>query len=315
MSAENKKQLKKLVIIGFGPHSKRVYYKMISEEVINSKLEFIAVIDLKSKKKEIDDFFTDKEIKPQHFFYVEDKNQIDPISIDKNVKEFLDELIADKKIDRAIIGTEPKSHEIYLNYFVDNKITCLTDKPVFAYSGLSYDKKVAERQYKNILKLNKKSIKNKVRVYVQVQRREHKAYNFIFNIINQIIDKYKVPITYFHIFHSDGSWNMPNEFVGRENHPYKYGYGKIMHSGYHFVDIVSRIIESNQRISEVIKTSINSKSVLANDNYEQLGGGIFIKGFLTKTQQFQKNIILVKLIIFQIFLCMIVMKDYCRMEV
>ena len=38
---------------------------------------------------------------------------------------------------------------------------------------------------------------------------------------------------------------MPNEYLSRENHPYKYGYGKLFHSGYHFIDLLTWILEIN----------------------------------------------------------------------
>ena len=32
----------------------------------------------------------------------------------------------------------------------------------------------------------------------------------------------------------------------RDNHPYKYGYGKLLHSGYHFVDLISIFLRANK---------------------------------------------------------------------
>lgn len=39
---------------------------------------------------------------------------------------------------------------------------------------------------------------------------------------------------------------MPSEFINRENHPYKYGYGKLFHSGYHFIDLLAWLLEVNK---------------------------------------------------------------------
>jgi len=41
---------------------------------------------------------------------------------------------------------------------------------------------------------------------------------------------------------------MPDELFSRENHPYKYGYGKLMHSGYHFVDLFAWLSEVNNLV-------------------------------------------------------------------
>jgi len=37
---------------------------------------------------------------------------------------------------------------------------------------------------------------------------------------------------------------MPHDLL-KENHPYKYGYGKLFHSGYHFIDLLSDFIKIN----------------------------------------------------------------------
>lgn len=35
----------------------------------------------------------------------------------------------------------------------------------------------------------------------------------------------------------------------KENHPYKYGYGKLFHSGYHFIDLLSDFIKINNQLT------------------------------------------------------------------
>jgi hypothetical protein len=35
---------------------------------------------------------------------------------------------------------------------------------------------------------------------------------------------------------------MPSEYTSREGHPYRYGYGKLVHSGYHFVDLFAWLV-------------------------------------------------------------------------
>ena len=37
---------------------------------------------------------------------------------------------------------------------------------------------------------------------------------------------------------------MPHD-LDKENHPYKYGYGKLYHSGYHFIDILAELLKLN----------------------------------------------------------------------
>lgn len=69
-----------------------------------------------------------------------------------------------------------------------------------------------------------------------------------------MVSKYNVPISFIGVNHCDGTWNMPNELIHRENHPYKYGYGKIMHSGYHFLDTLTWFLDVNEVSSKKIDT-------------------------------------------------------------
>ena len=60
---------------------------------------------------------------------------------------------------------------------------------------------------------------------------------------------------------------MPDEFIYRENHPYKYGYGKLFHSGYHFVDLLTWLLESNNELinKKITKASIYSEAYKPSD--------------------------------------------------
>ena len=99
----------------------------------------------------------------------------------------------------------------------------------------------------------------KMNFQIQCQRRFHIGYMYIKNLLNEIVKEYGIPITYIDIYHCDGMWNMPNEFFTRENHPYKYGYGKLFHSGYHFVDLLAWLLECN----DSLKNKINNVDLYA----------------------------------------------------
>ena len=267
--------MRNLALIGLGPHAKRVYCRFIKSQ---KDLNLYVVVELESKRRDVEDFFQEKP--PPHILYVPDKEQVSPKEIDSELKKRLDKL----RIDYAIIATEPKAHGVYLDYFISRQIPCLTDKPVIALEGLTYLKNIPDRQYRQIEELEKKCYTQNTRILVQTQRREHPAYQFIFNEATKIIKEYGVPITYFHIYHSDGTWSMPEEYYVRENHPYKYGYGKLMHSGYHFVDLVAWIAEINQ--TSEIKTE--TRFTLPDQHYGQISGkNLYQKLFNKKTALFK----------------------------
>lgn len=76
------------------------------------------------------------------------------------------------------------------------------------------------------------------------QRKYHRGYEYIKKLLTSIVKQYQIPITYIDIYHCDGNWEMPHD-LNKENHPYKYGYGKLFHSGYHFIDLLSDLIKIN----------------------------------------------------------------------
>lgn len=273
----------KICLIGLGLHSKRIYYKFMEERSNKRQLEFNTLVDLEVKKEDISNFLENR-LQPKNLIFVPTKGQYNPDKINPEVEKKLLELITKGEITKAIVGTEPKAHKIYIEFFIKNKIPVLTDKPLTAPVGLTTNSEAAEQVYKDAEYLANLSKKHCTPIYVQVQRREHPAYKFIFDYAKEIIQEYKMPITYFDIFHCDGSWNMPPEYYSRENHPYKYGYGKIMHSGYHFADLVARIAETNSIVNSKISIDNRTSLLLADEHYIQINGDfIYQKLFNQKT--------------------------------
>ncbi|TFV32621.1 hypothetical protein E4K10_22810 [Streptomyces sp. T1317-0309] len=43
-------------------------------------------------------------------------------------------------------------------------------------------------------------------------------------------------------------WNLQREFESRDDHPYKYGYGMMMHGAYHYVDLATQILSLNAEL-------------------------------------------------------------------
>ena len=113
-----------------------------------------------------------------------------PIDIFNKLKGKCDEL----KITHLIISTEPKAHFMYLNFALKNNINVLTDKPITVsknMTSLSNIDKV-RKQYYEILELAKAS---KGSCKVMCQRQYHRGYEKIKELLIQVVDKFKMPIT------------------------------------------------------------------------------------------------------------------------
>ncbi len=274
--------MKKICLVGFGPHAKRIHYRYIKEGVSSEKVQFSSLVDLIEKNDDINTFFLTETCLPKNIFLSRDSDQRVPDKLADDVKLFLDQQISQGEINCAIISTEPKAHKIYIEYFISRGIPVLTDKPLTAPVGLVHNQLQAEKIYTDTLQLQALSEANKTPIYVLSQRREHDAYKHIFNLAAQCVAEFGIPITYFDIFHSDGTWSMPGEFYSRENHPYKYGYGKLMHSGYHFVDLAAWVAEVNANIYPNLQITNTTELLSPQMQYEQINGSQNYERFFGK---------------------------------
>lgn len=239
---------KRIALIGLGPHAKRIYYPYI-EELTKSDSNFSLelIIDLELNRSQIESFLQDQKLQPKKIIYLDAKDQLNPTLIHPSAAQALKKY----KINKAIIATEPKAHKIYITECIKLGIQLVTDKPITTPLNLISSIESSQKIYQDAIELaNDTKTHPDSRVLIQCQRRNHQGYNYIFELIKNLIKKYNIPITFISIHHSDGMWNMPNELFQRENHPYKYGYGKLMHSGYHFIDLLLNLLQINNLIDD-----------------------------------------------------------------
>lgn len=85
-----------------------------------------------------------------------------------------------------------------------------------------------------------------------------------------------MPITSMQSTHSDGQWRLPDEVLKFKYHPLL-GWGKVSHSGYHFIDMASKIVkdsfkEANKNFDEISVFSkfIRPSGVLLQQNQSDL---------------------------------------------
>lgn len=264
--------MKNFILIGLGPHAKRIYYPFLEKYKEKYDIKLKLVIDLESQKEKINKAISARTLKPEKILFLKDTpenrvaDKIDPIA-----EKELNILVRTNKIDGIIISTEPKAHMIYAKWAIKNNINILMDKPITAPINPSTDKKSAQKIYNDYLKLKNLLKKSKSKFYVVCQRRSHQGYALIKKYLEEFISEYQVPISYIDIYHGDGAWNLPHEFQ-KENHPYKYGYGKLMHSGYHFIDLLSWISKVNSTHSNKIADNVKMYTArfAPNDFFNQI---------------------------------------------
>ena len=265
----------KIILIGLGPHAKRIYMNLFKKY----KIKLDIIVDLESKRNEIIEYLKKNDFTSTKLFLLDD-NKKDNLILPDNKANKLKQLLKENEIKYAIISTEPKAHFAYAKFFLENSINILLDKPITSpinsNNDINQTKKIKE-EYLELCNLYKKQ-QSKIKCIIQCQRRFHEGFIYVKNLLSTIVKQYNIPITYIDIYHNDGMWVMPNEFLSRENHPYKYGYGKLFHSGYHFIDLLTWLLEVNNLTTgkdinkaEMFVTTYNPSdflNVLNNDNYK-----------------------------------------------
>lgn len=229
---------KNVTLIGLGPHAKRIYLNYFKKHKVNLAL----VVDLESEEKKVREYLQQNGFKNTKVFTIPDKYKDDK-HLPKRLSDNLYAVCKTLEITHIFISTEPKAHYQYLEFALKNNINVLTDKPITVNKNMTNARNISEtrKQYYEILKMAENS---SAMCKVMCQRQYHKGYEYIKKMLGDTVKKYNIPITYIDICHCDGNWEMPHD-LEKENHPYKYGYGKLFHSGYHFIDLLSDLIKIN----------------------------------------------------------------------
>lgn len=240
---------KNIVLAGLGPHARRIYYPLLEKYQQQYNIHIPLLIDRKEQTTAIHTYLEGHQLQPEDILFIDD-HPCDDDPPGQDLLNRLRELTAKQHIDGVIIATEPRAHKLYALWAILNHIDVLVDKPITAPSGASVDVYAARQVYADYLDLERCLNMSSANVIVQSQRRSHAGYTLIKDYLTDFIGRYSIPVSYVDIYHGDGMWAMPEELFDRENHPYKYGYGKLMHSGYHFVDVLAWLAQVNRLIAD-----------------------------------------------------------------
>ncbi|WP_307131030.1 Gfo/Idh/MocA family protein [Streptomyces aurantiacus] len=202
------------------------------------------VIDLESERRVVEKYLAECSVQPRRVVLVDDGLNSESLAtaLEKG------DVLRGSPAWGCIVATEPRAHRTYVEWAVRQGMHVLLEKPVTARDLRTDGPGEALGLVADHHRLTALAEEKGVTVVVQAQRRAHPAYQLVKEILGDVVSEFGVPITYMDIHHSDGTWNMPWEFASREGHPYKYGYGKLLHSGYHFVDLFCWLTEVNQHI-------------------------------------------------------------------
>lgn len=258
--------MRSIILAGFGPHARRIYWRFLTKHKEQYGISVPLVIELESQRTIVEDFLSTQELQPKNVVYLPDDARMGQLP-----SMALEALESTYRVDpnaSMIIATEPKAHMPYALWALEHNVDVLMDKPISAPEGLVSDPLASTQVLKDYLVLEKALKGSSSSLIVQCQRRYHKGYIYVWNYLNEFVKEWGIPITYMDIYHADGMWNMPDEFYYREGHPYKYGYGKLLHSGYHFIDLYAWFSQVNDNLATKSRstTEVIGRSFIPEDH-------------------------------------------------
>lgn len=239
-----------LVIVGFGLLIRQKYVPIINDFHKRGIIDSVSIVELEDKKDMIERRLSEFEFPEVSVFY----------TLCDSLKPFMDYVRYLKKRKgniKVVIATEVKAHEQYLDYCVRHDIECLVEKPVLSAMNEQgqFDPNNLDKHMERIVHSARKSKKSHS---VMCFSRNHTFYNDV--LIKQIdtwMEKYKAPLTTINLHTNSGIWNLNHEYVSREDHPYKYGYGMLMHGAYHYIDIFAQILKRNLALNPHDEYALN----------------------------------------------------------
>lgn len=233
-----------LLIIGFDEIVANKYLIEIQKAAQAGYVAGYSVVDLESQSGVISSRIENLEVKPDVIHYLKDDNEA---TIQESFASFFNDFRENHCRVRAYIATEVRAHEFYLRFFSERSIPALVEKPVLApVVSEKFRPDLLSSIFSDIVDLTGKSNNS---YSVMTLSRYHKIYNERYiDQLEKIVDSWNAPVTSLHLRHSGGVWNRQGEYDWREDHPYKYGYGMMMHGAYHYMDLAAQILSLNRRI-------------------------------------------------------------------
>lgn len=235
--------IRRLAVIGCGPHFLERYSQVIIER--SGVLELALIVDLESREREIRAALATLGIRAHRYVFLPERLR-NTINLD-DARAILNPALDFPRADGVLLCTEPKVHGPYALWALENRLPVFSDKPISAFSTLE-ERGSLMHDFKELLRASERS---GTRYIISCERRVQLGYRFVEEFVDDFIDRYGMPITSIHLHFGGGTWTAAHEMPALENHPYKYGYGTLLHSGYHYIDLIARVAAFNKRVSDI----------------------------------------------------------------
>lgn len=231
------------MLVGIGPHAKRTYIKHLRGLKAEGRGEIVAAVDITSKRSSLEQYAAEHLPDAKLVLVPRFKDLMPP-----DVTGVLTGVAWSLAVDCVIVAAEPECHKPYGLWAVSLGLHVIMDKPISTRSEACNDPAQAAGiadDYNELLEAYQELQKHKETMFlVNSHRRYHPGFLGTRDFITDIRNKTRCPVTSLISTHCDGQWRLPDEIVDQHYHPFRYGYGKISHSGYHFLDTGYKFFEA-----------------------------------------------------------------------
>lgn len=231
-----------ILLIGCGAHAKRVYLPALKATECAFGTLLKAVVELTGKESDTNAFLSNFYPSFRGIYIVPFHQQYSH-SLPSSVEEQLDQIVKEQEINGVIIATDPLTHMQYALWAQKKSLHIFMDKPISTYENISNSIEQT-KQLKTDFGLLMENYSAEKAFIVNVQRRFLPQFEIIQSKVNEIAKKYGIPITSMQSTHSDGQWRLPKEALEIKYHSHL-GWGKVSHSGYHFIDMAGKIVKDS----------------------------------------------------------------------
>lgn len=160
----------------------------------------------------------------------------------------LNALVVRLGVSCIIISTEPLAHKVYGLWGISQGLHVIMDKPITTRKGVTTNIEQAYGIAKDYDELRAayetKQRYTRTFFLITSHRRYHPGLYCTFDMLREVTERSGCPVTNIISTHCDGMWRLPTEMVDQKYHSFNTGYGKVSHSGYHFLDMVYRFVKA-----------------------------------------------------------------------
>lgn len=234
-----------LIIVGFDEIVGNKYLPCIAAAIDDGYLSGYSIVELETQADSIYRRIGAINPQPSEIYFLPDRRIAGIWADESDFSQTFFQIRQKWKRLIVYIAAEAKAHGCYLNFCVKNEIESLVEKPAICpMDAFLFNPKRIASEMQEVVGMARHS---STRHSVMTLSRYHAIYNDrVVSEIARRIQKYEVPVTSLHFRTAGGVWNMRREYLSREDHPYKYGYGMLMHGAYHYIDLVVQIMELNR---------------------------------------------------------------------